>query len=419
MRLLIGAQFYPPIVGGEERHVRNLAHRLHAVGHEVDVLTLAPGRDDVGVDVEGGVRVIRVASAATRLPGLYSDPGRPHAAPVEDPAIARAAGSLIAERRYDVVHAHNWIVNSLLRVSRQHATPVVLTLHDYSHVCAVKRMMRDGSPCPGPSLGACLRCAGATYGSATGAAVTLGNRRGMRARVAGVSRFLAVSSAVARRNGLLGGPVRCDVIPNFIPDELLDPIERLAAPHSGGGPIVFVGDLTPDKGVPVLLRAYAALPDAPELVLAGRVGPVPLDLPRGARLLPELAHGEVVDLMRSARFVVVPSTWPDPCPTVVLEAMAVGRAVLATATGGIVDMVTDGETGLLVPPGDEAALCRAMGEMLDPATDLARFGRAGRRNVEHFTASHVVPRIEAVYTEVIGDPGPLRAGVVTPWGAVP
>jgi glycosyltransferase involved in cell wall biosynthesis len=146
---------------------------------------------------------------------------------------------------------------------------------------------------------------------------------------------------------------------------------------------------------------------------------VPLDLPRGARLLPELAHGEVVDLMRSARFVVVPSTWPDPCPTVVLEAMAVGRAVLATATGGIVDMVTDGETGLLVPPGDEAALCRAMGEMLDPATDLARFGRAGRRNVEHFTASHVVPRIEAVYTEVIGDPGPLRAGVVTPWGAVP
>jgi hypothetical protein len=72
----------------------------------------------------------------------------------------------------------------------------------------------------------------------------------MRARVAGVSRFLAVSSAVARRNGLLGGPVRCDVIPNFIPDELLDPIERLAAPHSGGGPSVFVGDLTPDKGGP-------------------------------------------------------------------------------------------------------------------------------------------------------------------------
>jgi len=68
-------------------------------------------------------------------------------------------------------------------------------------------------------------------------------------------------------------------------------------------------------------------------------------------LLGSLPHAEAMELVGRARLLVVPSTWQDPCPTVVLEGMAVRRPVIASAVGGITDMVLDGETGLLVPPG--------------------------------------------------------------------
>jgi glycosyltransferase involved in cell wall biosynthesis len=99
--------------------------------------------------------------------------------------------------------------------------------------------------------------------------------------------------------------------------------------------------------------------------------------------------------------VVVPSVWPDPCPTVVLEAMAAGRAVVASASGGIVDMVDDGVTGLLVPPGDAAALAAALARVADDRDALQSMGDAGRSAVAAFTTSAVVDRIEAAYRRAI------------------
>jgi glycosyltransferase involved in cell wall biosynthesis len=193
-----------------------------------------------------------------------------------------------------------------------------------------------------------------------------------------------------------------EVIPNFIPDDLLDSLRREAVRGSDGGPIVFVGDLSRDKGVPELLAAYRGLVKPPPLLLAGRRTALSLDLPDGARVISELPHADVMALMRSSRFVVVPSVWPDPCPTVVLEAMAVGRPVVATSTGGIVDMVQPGVTGLLVAPGDAVSLRTAMTDVLG-LDDLGRsLGASGRVAVELFTTSHVVPRIESLYGELAG-----------------
>jgi glycogen(starch) synthase len=203
---------------------------------------------------------------------------------------------------------------------------------------------------------------------------------------------------------LADGPVRYDVIPNFIPDDLLRPVQD-AAPRRPelGAPIVYIGDLSADKGVPVLLEAYRGLADPPPLVLAGRRTALMLDLPFGAVVRAELPHADVMALMRSSRFVVVPSVWPDPCPTVVLEAMAAACPVIAASSGGIVDMVEDGVTGLLVAPGDPAALRQAMTRILGMAEGGRALGDAGRVAVERFTARHVVPRIEAIYGELTGD----------------
>ena len=103
---------------------------------------------------------------------------------------------------------------------------------------------------------------------------------------------------------------------------------------------------------------------------------------------------------RRCLFAVLPSICLDACPTTVLEAMASGRPVVATKTGGIVDMIVDEENGLLVPPGDEHKLAEAMAWLLNDADLRVRLAAGARERVRRFTASAVVERLEAVYARV-------------------
>jgi len=265
-------------------------------------------------------------------------------------------------------------------------------------------MMRGGAVCPGPGAVACLRCASSQYGPVIGPGVVAANLEGWRRRRSKVAAFVAVSSAVASRTGL-GGSSRSEVIPNFIADDLV-----LAEPGaSRDGPLLYAGDLTRNKGVEVLLQAYRLLSDAPRLLLAGRVPAESwLEVPEKAELLGVLAYDEVISLMRSASIVVVPSITLDPCPTVVLEAMAAGRPVVAARSGGIVDLVEDGVTGRLVPPADPAALAEALSAMIaDPGT-AAAMGRRALDRVRLFTASAVVGRIEELYGRVLAETARCR-----------
>lgn len=406
MRILLLAQFLPPVSGGEERHVWNLARALAARPHDVTLLGFATGEDEPGETVSEGVRLVRVRTAASRVSALYSDPTRPHALPLPDPVVSRAIRHELSAGRFDVVHAHNWIVNSALGPAASAKVPLVMTLHDYSHICATKRLMEHGlKRCPGPSPARCLSCASAHYGPVNGAVTLAANAWSARRRAKRIAGVAAVSSAVADavaipdNHWLHSARLDARVIPNFIPDEIiLDEIPPTAA----DAPLLFVGDLSPDKGVQTLLDAYEMLDSPPPLVLAGRTAtPDAWRFPPGAHWAGQLPHEAVVELFRSARAVVVPSVWADPCPTVVLEAMAAGRPVVAAASGGILDMVVDGQTGLLVPPGDAAALAKALASVLgDPGTASA-FGVAGRDRAREFTVSSVVERIELMYGDAI------------------
>ena len=127
------------------------------------------------------------------------------------------------------------------------------------------------------------------------------------------------------------------------------------------------------------MRAYESLGrNRPPLLLVGRRTPDrPTHLPDGAKMYGEWPHDHVMAAFRRCLFAVLPSICLDACPTTVLEAMACGRPVVATTTGGIVDMIADGENGSSVPPGDEDKLAQAMARLLDDA-DL-RVRLAARR----------------------------------------
>ena len=416
MKILLLAQFLPPMLGGEERHVWTLARALAARAHDVTLLGFATGREEPAESHSEGVRIVRVRTAASHLPILYSDSTRPHALPLPDPLVSRAIRHELSHGRFDVVHAHNWIVNSALGPAARAQVPLVMTLHDYSHICATKRLMEHGKQrCSGPSPARCLSCATAHYGAVRGTVTVAANTWSAWRRSDRVSRFAAVSSAVAtavalRENSWLSGArLNAEVIPNFIPDEIV--LEEIP-PTDPDAPLLFVGDLSPDKGVQTLLEAYQLLDGPPPLVLAGRSWPGSAwTMPDGVQWLGELPHDEVLALFRSARAVIVPSIVGDACPTVVLEAMAAGRPVVASASGGIVDLVVDGVTGLLVPPGDVSALAQAISSVLRDPRAAQAFGAAGRNRAREFTVSAVAERVERLYASAIAETKVKVSGV--------
>jgi glycosyltransferase involved in cell wall biosynthesis len=403
MRILLLSQFYPPIIGGEERHVRNLGAALAARGHQVVVGT-SRRSGSPNEEMDGAVRVLRLPGTMHRLSGLHTDPERLHAPPFPDPELTFALWRLAADVRPDVVHAHNWIYASFLPVKALTGIPFVVTLHDYGLVCPKKNLMHFGTRlCDGPGLAKCLSCASRHYGAAKATVSTLGNRMtGLAARRL-VDRFIPVSRAVARHNGLVDGRTPYEVIPNFVPDDIgaLGPEDARLRDLPADGFILFAGDLTPQKGVDVLLKAYAHLDRAPPLVLIGRgAAGMRAGLPPNVRVLGPWPHAAIMHAWHRSLFGVVPSVWREPCATVIMEAMASEKAVVATDVGGIPDVVAPGETGLLVPPGDVPALADAMQRLLNDRALLARLSAAALGGVGWLQAGSVVTRIEQVYRDV-------------------
>ena len=170
MRILMLAQFYPPTIGGEERHVANLSAELAARGHQVSVATLWH-KGFARFEIEKGVRIHRIRGALQRMEAIFSYKDRQFAPPFTDPAVLWALRQIISEERPDIIHAHNWIVHSFTPLKAWSRAKLVMTLHDYSLVCVQKRLMRHGVRCSGPAFVKCLNCAADFYGIGKGSAV--------------------------------------------------------------------------------------------------------------------------------------------------------------------------------------------------------------------------------------------------------
>ena len=214
--------------------------------------------------------------------------------------------------------------------------------------------------------------------------------RPIRNRVVDV--FTPVWTFVGEANQLSEQGVRWQVVPNFVPDSLLSPASVPRDPALPSGDyLFFAGDLSDQKGVDTLLAAYARL-DAdtrPSSSWSDARRWTSSSLPPGARAEEKWAHDRVVSGFAHARAAVLPAKWPDPCPTTVLEAMALGAPLVTTHMGGIADMVTHEESALVVPPGDVAATAAALTRI---STDPVLAGTAGRAGAGRGEALPAEPR---------------------------
>jgi len=231
---------------------------------------------------------------------------------------------------------------------------------------------------------------------------------------------IAISAAVAGQ--FEGLPCRVHLIPNGIPLERFQPgppppglREELDLPADAPLACV-VGRLTPWKGHQVLLRAWAQvierLPEARLLV----VGEVAFwdasyeqelrDLATALRVSDHVLwlgfRDDVADLLRLSDLLVLPSV-DEPFGRVIIEAMAAQRPVVATASGGVPEIVADGETGLLVPPQEHEPLAEAVATVLQDGSLAARLGAAGRRRAtERFDVRRVAAQVGALYADLLG-----------------
>lgn len=232
---------------------------------------------------------------------------------------------------------------------------------------------------------------------------------------AGVYRYLVVSQALGRQlQADLHVPVRkIQVIVNGIQPDHFDRLPqcalRAAAGAAAGQPVILTpGRLVRQKGIGYLVQAAALIPDA-LFVVAGE-GPDRAALEAQARALGVAERvrfvgrrADIADWLATCDVVVLPSLF-EGLPLAVLEGMAAGKPVVATAVPGTLEVVTDGRTGLLVPAADPVALAAAVRRVLTEPGLAAALGTAGRAAVRaQFDARAMARAVAAVYQEALDE----------------
>ncbi|MFV2113149.1 glycogen synthase [Micromonospora sp. LOL_025] len=389
---LLTREYPPEVYGGAGVHVEYLARELRRLA-DVRVHCFGAPRTEAGVTAYAEPAGLTGANAALRTMGVDLE------------MAAACAGT-------DVVHSHTWYANLAGHAAKLlHGVPHVVTAHSLEPLRPWKAEQLGG----GYALSSwCER----TAFEAADAVIAVSE--GMRRDV------LAAYPAV--------DPDRVRVVYNgidtaqYAPDHGTDVVDRLGIDPARPS-VVYVGRITRQKGLPYLLRAARDLPADTQLVLLAGAPDTPEIAAEVESLVGELRANrsgvvwvaemlpkhEVIQVLTHATVFVCPSVY-EPMGIVNLEAMACETAVVATATGGIPEVVADGETGLLVPieqatdgsgrPLDPdrfvANLAAAMNEMLADPVKTADFGRAGRRRaVEHFSWDAIAARTLELYRSLL------------------
>ena len=375
------------VLGGTERYILDVSAALEERGHEVHLFAMS----DTGAETTPARRIFHVR--APNLLALYLKRTFFY------PKLYRALRAYVQALRPDIVHLHNnyrhaITVNLALRGHR-----VVQTVHDYTALYPTAFCARERS-CAGRSPLVAIRHGCLNWKVFLAAGWLLYNRRFLDRRI--VQRFIAPSRDLAGRLQKRGYR---DVhhLPNFTstpvsPDE----------PLPDKPVVLYVGSLIAHKGVDVLLRAFARVTREAEDAALWLVGSGP-DEDRlrelaaelrlsGVRFLGHQDHAALGRFYRAARVVVIPSLWLENAPLVAYEAMAHRRAIVASAVGGLAELVVDGDNGFVCARGDSEALGKHLRRLLDDADLGQRMGSNGAgRLTELGSLDNHVERLLALY----------------------
>jgi glycosyltransferase involved in cell wall biosynthesis len=309
----------------------------------------------------------------------------------------------LAAFRPDIVHVHNTfprLTSSIYESCNEAGVPVVQTLHNYRPICAGAMLLRGGKICEecltrSPYHAVRHRC---YRGSLTGtAAVARMIDRNIADRVwtHRIDRFVALTDFAKAKFVQAGFPAaRISVKPNFVFDER-------GAPRAGGERrgALFVGRLSPEKGVLPLLAAWRRLAVPLRIIGDGPLAPLVREHSSPQiQYVGALPRDAVIAEMRRAAILVFPSVWYEGMPMTIIEAYSSGLPVMASDLGSMRELVLHGHTGLRFPADDSAALAAAVAEGLSDPARLREMQRNARRHYEaRFTPEANYRQLMRVY----------------------
>jgi len=382
MKILIAHNAYQ-YHGGEDTVVEAEATLLRGYGHAVEIYQRS--NDELA----------HMAKPYAALSAIWS---------------RRAAGELggwCDAFRPDLVHVHNTfplMSPSLYWEAARRNVPLVQTLHNFRLICPQAMLFREGTVCEDcigkfPWRAVTRKCYRRSALQSSVAVSMLATHRALGTFKHRIARYI-VLNGFCKNKFIAGGlpAERLRVKPNFVAGVAVQ--RRL---RKGG---LFVGRLSHEKGIHVLLKAAGMLISAPLQVIG--TGPLENTVAQafGKNYLGFRPPHEVRDCMAAAEFLVVPSIGVETFGLVVVEAFACGTPVIASAHGGLADLVTDGVNGLLVKPGDAAELAAKIKWAQAHTEEMREMGRAARREYEtKYTPERNYQLLMDIYQEAILETG--------------
>lgn len=300
-----------------------------------------------------------------------------------------------------VIHCHQF-EDPDLAAQLQQIAPVLVSVHGYSACTSAVHYFRPGEECDRPHGPGCvpnLLLRGCAHTRNPSRLPGSFQRATRSVRLLQQADMVISYSSVIDRHLRVNGVERRAFAPLFSTLPLTD-----TGPHEDRRRVVFAGRVVRPKGVQVLVRAASEL-DA-EVVICGDGRDLESMRSLASRLGVEdrisfrgwLTAEALAAELAQASVVAIPSLWPEPFGLVGIETFALGRPVVASATGGIGDWLEHEASGLQVPPGNARALASALNELLDDPERQRAMGAAGRESVEaRFTAAHHVTALLAAY----------------------
>ncbi len=321
--------------------------------------------------------------------------------------------SLVADEHPPVAHVHN--VFPIISPSVYHAlkdarVPIVQTIHNFRLMCPNALFYTQGQNCERCKLGNTIhairwKCFRNSYALSAFYAIIIGlHRRWATFKM--IDSFIALTDFTAQKlveSGLTTWE-KITVLGNFLPD----PLPQLGFLDRSHSCLVYMGRLSPEKGVDVLIKAVSGMPEI-ELKIAGE-GPQAEELRSLSRHL-NLKRVEFLryvtgeskwQLLRKAAATVIPSLWYENFPVTLLESFAVGTPVITSRLGGLPYIVEEGINGLLFSHGDIDELRAKIYAIVNQPGEAVKMGQNGRLMIEgRYSASSHYEVLMKIYNQVV------------------
>lgn len=403
MKILQVNQFYY-LRGGAERYFLDLTAALEREGHEVAVFSMHHPKNLA--TPWSRYFVSRISFNEMRLKDYLAAPERI----IYSLEAKRKFSKLLNDFKPDIIHIHNiyhHLSPSLLTVAKKRKIPVVMHLHDYKLICPNQSLFTKGAYCEscyGQKYYNCLlnRCLkGSLPGSALATLEMYLHHSILKIYENNIDLLIAPSQFMRDTMIRFGQNYKkIRVIYNPYSQRLT---EQSAKPYKTKDYLLYLGRLTLEKGIETLIRAAASI-NKPVIIVGE--GPHEAQLKELAKkikapvkFLGFQENESLKTIINEAEAMVVPSIWAENMPLSLLEAISLGKIVIASRIGGLPEIITDGKNGLLFEPGNDHDLIEKINRLA--AIDRPAMGRAAEVTARNFSPPENLAEILKVYQQLL------------------